>query len=133
MTAQSEDSALAEWPAVGDVVVDWNYSRGHRMVVKKITPTQIVASSGRAETRYRRRDLSRVGGTSWSHSTLIPVTDQRFVEYERKQRRNSVAYKVTELMLDFRRDDDDDAAHEAIKELAAYIAGTREDSAVSAP
>jgi hypothetical protein len=127
MTRKSEDSALSEWPAVGDVVVDWNYSRGHRMVVKKITPTQVVATSGKAETRYRRRDLSRVGGGAWDHSTLIPVNDKRFVDYEHKQRRNSLAHKVTELMADFRRDDCDDAAHEAIKELAAYIAGTSED------
>jgi hypothetical protein len=109
-----------EWPAVGDVVVDWNRSRGFRMVVKRITKTMVVASTGKTEYRYRRDGLRRVGAGAWDGSTLIRSDDERWLRYERHSTRVSIAVKVEDAMVRFRRDDDDAAAHEALALLAGY-------------
>jgi len=92
------------------------------MVVKKITATQVVCSTGRSETRFRRRDLSRIGAGDWDGSTLIRPADERFVRYEAKQERLRVAGEVEGLVIRFRRDGDIAAAIEAHRLLSEYLA-----------
>lgn len=127
----TEPAVLPDWCTVGATV--YENHRGavyHERVVTKITATQVVTTNpeGGSEQRFRRAGLASIGGGTWNTTTLVACDNPRVAAYLDDQRRNAVAHKVTDLMLHLRRDDDVEAAQEAVALLTAYLAARQGSS-----